>query len=215
MKIYSLPEPLENLLFDIDLTLYRHQEYYDSQIGNQILLLAQDQGRPPEVLKTEIREWEEEYIRTHQGRKTSFGNILKGLYGVTIPQSAALRLRAIRPEDYLVPDPQLRETLQVLGSRFRLWALTNNASEIGQRTLRVLGVEDLISGVTGLEHSGFSKPSPEPFLKALEMARFSPSRTISIGDRVDVDITPPLALGMGGLLVESMEDVYALPQTLG
>jgi phosphoglycolate phosphatase/putative hydrolase of the HAD superfamily len=33
---------------------------------------------------------------------------------------------------------------------------------------------------------------------------------VSIGDRCDIDIALPLELGMGGILVEGVEDVYAL-----
>lgn len=215
MKTYSLPPAPVNLLFDIDLTLYRHQEYYDSQIQNQILLLAEEWGRPAVELEKEIQEWDLNYRKTHGGKKTSFGNILHGLYGVTIARSAQLRREALKPEAYLVSDPKLRSTLMDLGRRFSLWCLTNNAAEIGQRTLKVLGVEDLIPGVTGLDHTGYSKPHRECFLKALEMSGFRWDNTISIGDRYDVDIAPALELGMGGILVESMEDVYALPSFLG
>ena len=214
MKIYSLPNPLTGLLFDIDLTLYRHQDYYDSQITNQIKLLAHQRDQSPGEMEKEIHLWDQEYQKTHGGKKTSFGNILHGLYGVTIQESAALRLEALRPEDYLVKDNLLRKTLKLLKKRWNIWALTNNAGEIGLRTLRVLGVEDLFPGVTGLEHSGFSKPSPQPFLKALEMAGFVKENTLSIGDRYDVDIAIPLELGMGGILVETMEDVYNLPEVL-
>ena len=34
---------------------------------------------------------------------------------------------------------------------------------------------------------------------------------ISVGDRYEVDIEPALVLGMGGILVDGVEDVYRLP----
>jgi phosphoglycolate phosphatase/putative hydrolase of the HAD superfamily len=33
-----------------------------------------------------------------------------------------------------------------------------------------------------------------------------------VGDRYDIDITLPLELGMGGVLVDGVEDVYRLPE---
>jgi phosphoglycolate phosphatase/putative hydrolase of the HAD superfamily len=32
-----------------------------------------------------------------------------------------------------------------------------------------------------------------------------------VGDRYDIDIALPLELGMGGILVDGVEDVYRLP----
>jgi ribonucleotide monophosphatase NagD (HAD superfamily) len=37
---------------------------------------------------------------------------------------------------------------------------------------------------------------------------------ISIGDRLAVDIELPVAHGMGGILVEGVNDVYLLPEVL-
>jgi phosphoglycolate phosphatase/putative hydrolase of the HAD superfamily len=34
---------------------------------------------------------------------------------------------------------------------------------------------------------------------------------ISIGDRYDIDLALPLKLGMGGILVDGVSDVYRLP----
>ena len=37
---------------------------------------------------------------------------------------------------------------------------------------------------------------------------------LSVGDRYDIDIALPLELGMGGILVDGVEDVYRLPEIL-
>ncbi|MFZ4617547.1 MAG: HAD hydrolase-like protein [Rectinemataceae bacterium] len=41
------------------------------------------------------------------------------------------------------------------------------------------------------------------------------SSCISIGDRMDVDIEPALALGAGGILVEGVLEVYKLADFFG
>ncbi|MDR2111049.1 MAG: HAD hydrolase-like protein, partial [Spirochaetaceae bacterium] len=58
-------------------------------------------------------------------------------------------------------------------------------------------------------------PHRAPFLRASEMLGFPPPACVSIGDRYEVDIEPPLELGMGGVLVDGVEDVYGLPRFLG
>jgi phosphoglycolate phosphatase/putative hydrolase of the HAD superfamily len=40
------------------------------------------------------------------------------------------------------------------------------------------------------------------------------NQCIAIGDRYDIDIALPLELGMGGILVDGVEEVYKLPEIL-
>jgi phosphoglycolate phosphatase/putative hydrolase of the HAD superfamily len=69
-----------------------------------------------------------------------------------------------------------------------------------------------------------SKPHEAPFRKAVELLGIgalgseAPSlpleSCVSIGDRYDIDIALPLKLGMGGILVDGVEDVYGLGERL-
>ena len=59
-----------------------------------------------------------------------------------------------------------------------------------------------------------SKPDKRPFIKFLEISRCLPETCVSIGDRYEIDLESPLELGMGGILVDGVEDVYALPGKL-
>ena len=49
---------------------------------------------------------------------------------------------------------------------------------------------------------------------AAEAAGAEPERCLSVGDRYDIDIALPLELGMGGILVDGVEDVYGIPDLL-
>jgi FMN phosphatase YigB (HAD superfamily) len=215
METYALPSVVRGLIFDMDLTLYRNQEYYASQIGNQVKLLAADLGRTTVDLQAELDAWDEAYRRDHVGRKPSFGNTLLGALGYPIAQSVELRRRAIRPEDYLSADPELRATLVTLQAAARLVLVTNNPADVAERTLTVLGVRDLFPRIVGLDEAGHSKPHPAAFDLAYRYLDLPPSDVVAVGDRVPVDLEVPLARGSGGVLVESMDDVYALPRVLG
>lgn len=92
--------------------------------------------------------------------------------------------------------------------------LTNNPTSIGRRSLQTLGLEDCFDGVVGLETTFKSKPSPEPFREALGVLGLKATETVSIGDRYPVDIEIPLSLGMGGILVEGVDDTRRLDQIL-
>lgn len=201
-------------MFDMDLTLYRNEEYYHSQIENQVVLLAADLGRSEADLWSQLRSWEASYRKAHGDRKPSFGNTLLGALGYPIEQSVQLRRRAIRPEDYLVPDPRLAETLAILSRDYALVLVTNNPSDVAERTLAVLGVRQWFPRIIGLDEAGHSKPHPAAFDLAYQTLGLPPEQVVSIGDRVPVDLEVPLSRGSGGVLVESMDDVYSLPGVL-
>lgn len=73
-------------------------------------------------------------------------------------------------------------------------------------------MRDTFKAVVGLDSTLKSKPETEPFELALRLLDLRPEVCLSIGDRFDVDLAPALALGMGGILVTGVEDVYRLPE---
>ncbi len=198
----------------MDLTLYRNESYYSSQVNNQIVLLAADLGTSVESLGERLARWDTVFREQNNGKKPSFGNTLLGALGYPIEKSVELRRRAIRPEDYLSRDPRLEATLAELQAEYKMVLVTNNPSDIAYRTLKVLGVSEFFPRIVGLEESGHSKPHPAAFDLAYTSLHLAPSQVVSVGDRYPIDLEVPLARGSGGVLVESMEDVYSLPEVL-
>jgi ribonucleotide monophosphatase NagD (HAD superfamily) len=49
---------------------------------------------------------------------------------------------------------------------------------------------------------------------ALQLARHPANQVAVVGDRYDADIAPALELGMAGVLVDGVKDVYLLPEFL-
>ena len=92
--------------------------------------------------------------------------------------------------------------------------MTNNPVTPAKKTLVALGVENLISDIIGLDTCNVSKPAREPFLLAAEKCGSQAQECLSVGDRYDLDIVVPLELGMGGVLVDTVENVYSLPDFL-
>lgn len=214
MVVHHLPPHVEGLLFDMDSTLYRHEAYYHSQSADQVALLAQDRGMAVADLQAQLDAWVAGYRRDHGGRSPSLGNTLLGALGYSIEQSVELRRRAIRPERYLSADPRLVEALKGLAADFSLILVTNNPADIARRTLEVLGADRFFPRIVGLDEAGHSKPHPAAFELAYRWLHLPPDRVVSIGDRFPVDLEVPLARGSGGILVESMDDVYDLPRVL-
>jgi len=212
MKIFALPPEQERLaiLFDMDSTLYTHDEYAQSQIDLPILRLAQLRGKTYEQMNSEIAEYRKNWADNHNGQAVSLGNIFMS-FGVSIEETIRWREELYRPEEYLAEDRQLRTALGQLASRFTLAVVTNNPVSVAVRTLSVLGVHDVLQKIVGLDTCGVSKPNKACLFKAAELCGASPRQCISVGDRYDIDIALPLELGMGGILVDGVEDVYKLP----
>jgi len=213
MKIFSLPAEKTAVLFDMDSTLYNQDEYAQSQIDLPIMRLAKMQGKSYEKMKSEIDEYKKNWAETHDGKSTSLGHIFLS-YGVSIKESVRMREELFRPEDYLKEDKQLRSSLMRLVSRYKLAVVTNSPVSVAVRTLSILGVHDIFKIIVGLDTCCLSKPDKEIFLTAAQLCGISPQQCISVGDRYDIDIAVPLELGMGGILVDGVEDVYSLPDIL-
>ena len=213
MRVIHLPKAARSLVFDIDLTLYDSRAYYDSQAQLLIERLAAHFGIQVAEAEGRVEAVREDFARENGGRSLSMGNAFRTL-GVSIATSVRWREELFRPEDYLKPDDQLDAALDELARPFSIAAVTNNPKSIGEGTLSALGVRQHFCPVVGLDTCGESKPTMKPFRIVAEEHGVRLTQMISIGDRVAVDIELPVQNGMGGILVECMDDIYRLPSVL-
>jgi phosphoglycolate phosphatase/putative hydrolase of the HAD superfamily len=213
MKIFRLPQKTAALLFDMDSTLYTHEEYARSQIDLPIERLASLRGMSFNAMNDAINRYRKQWAAEHGGRQISLGNAFAA-FGVSIAESVTWREELYNPEQYLSRDERLRAALKALAANYALAVVTNNPVSIARRTLAALGIADLIPFLAGLDTCGVSKPHEAPFLRAADLCGCSVQNCVSVGDRYDMDIALPLELGMGGILVDGVEDVYWLPELL-
>jgi phosphoglycolate phosphatase/putative hydrolase of the HAD superfamily len=213
MKVFRLPVQCKAVLFDMDCTLYSNPEYGQLQIDLLIEKLAQLQGKTFDEMNNEITLFKKKWAQEHDGQQISIGNTFTH-FGISIRKNAQWRKELYHPEQYLVADQRLRSVLEQLESKYTLAVVTNNPVSIAVKTLSVLGVEDLFHEIVGLDTCGVSKPSEEMFMRAAILCGTVPESCVSVGDRYDIDIALPLELGMGGILVDGVEDVYNLPEVL-
>lgn len=210
MKFYHRPQKLEAIIFDIDSTLYTNTEYAFQQNDVQIRHYARLEGIGYREALAAVQATRHEWSGKNGGRTLSLGNTFV-LLGYPIEQSIRWREELLEPARFLTKDRTLILTLEQLARRFKLACVTNNPVLTGRKTLAALGVEELFPIVIGLDTCRVSKPHPAPFLLALEKLACPAGRCLSVGDRHDIDIAPSLELGMGGLLVDGVEELYQLP----
>jgi HAD superfamily hydrolase (TIGR01549 family) len=210
--VSRLPGEIRALVFDMDGTLYIDQDYFRYQESSQVARLARHLDLAES--KAQARLDEARKARRAAGLpKTSMANLFLG-FGIDMATIVRWREEEIRPAEWLRADPRLDATLAGLARHYRLALLTNNPKKVGIESLEALGIRARYEVVIGLDDTFESKPSREPFLKVCGTLGLPPALCVSIGDREDVDIEPALAIGMGAILVDGVEDVYRLPELL-
>lgn len=215
MKIYKIPASLKAFIFDIDSTLYTNQAYAFEQVDCQVRQFAKDRGISADEARRMVADYRKKFAAEHQGSKVSLGNTLLA-FGVPIEQSVQWRRELLEPADFLSRDDKLIKTLQLLKSKYELICVTNNPILPARKTLEVLGVSVFFPEIVGLDTCFKSKPALEPFQTAVKRLKngIKAENCLAVGDRYDMDIALPLKMGMGGILVNGVEEVYQIPQSV-
>ena len=215
MKIYKIPSDLRAFIFDIDSTLYTNHAYAFEQVDCQVRQFAKERGISVDEARRMVAEYRKQFAAEHNGSKVSLGNTLLS-FGVPIEQSVQWRRELLEPADFLRRDEKLIDELKILQKKYQLICVTNNPVLPARRTLDALGISEFFPEIVGLDTCFKSKPALEPFETAVEiLSKSSESgikaeNCIAIGDRYDMDIALPLKMGMGGILVNGVEEVYQI-----
>ena len=219
MTIYKIPDSLRAIIFDIDSTLYTNTAYAFEQVDCQVRQFAKERGITADEARRMVSDYRKKFSAEHKGSKVSLGNTLLA-FGVPIEQSVEWRRELLEPSDFLGRDEKLIETLKALQSKYQLICVTNNPVLPARKTLDAIGVSDFFPEIVGLDTCFKSKPALEPFQTAVERLSksacdrgekvISAENCLAVGDRYDMDIKLPLEMGMGGILVSGVEEVYQI-----
>lgn len=213
MKVYKIPVHLKTIIFDIDSTLYTNSKYAFEQVDVQLRHLAKLRGVTPDEIRKMIADFRSDYSKKNNGAKISLGNTLTH-FGVTIDDSIKMRETLLEPKEFLSRDERLIKTLEQLGKKYKMIAVTNNPVLPAFKTLEAIGIEKLIPDIIGLDTCKKSKPHPDILNLAAKKTGARLTECLSVGDRYDIDLSLALEMGMGAVLVSGVEDVYELPDLI-
>jgi phosphoglycolate phosphatase/putative hydrolase of the HAD superfamily len=213
MKIYHLPRNIRALIFDMDLTLYTNHEYAQFQINSLVEKLGELKGLSFSEMKREVDNSARAWELSHNGKQASLSNIIIS-YGISMEENIRWRNEIFEPQRFIKEDFKLKETLEILSRHFIIGLVTNNPVQVARKTLAALGAEDYFPIIVGLDTCMIAKPHEKPFLEFSGLSSCLPDVCVSIGDRFDVDLDIPIKMGMGGILVDGVEDIYNLPDIL-
>ena len=223
MKIYKIPTDLRAFIFDIDSTLYTNQAYAFEQVDCQVRQFAKERGITADEARRMVADYRKKFAAEHEGSKVSLGNTLLA-FGVPIEQSVQWRRELLEPADFLGRDDRLIENLKILQEKYLLICVTNNPVLPARKTLEAIGVSDFFPDIVGLDTCFKSKPALEPFETAVKvlsksagdkgLGQITAENCLAVGDRYDMDIKLPLEMGMGGILVSGVEEVYQILESV-
>jgi len=100
--------------------------------------------------------------------------------------------------------PCAREVLERLKPRFRLALVTDTETSdesVVRRALSRLGLEQYFDAVVTSQDLGVTKPDPLAFREAMRRTGVSPAEAVMVGNDLDRDVQPALALGLRAILV--------------
>ena len=213
VKTYNLPSNPKTLIFDIDSTLYTNAAYAFEQVDCQVRQFARERGITADEARKMVADYRKKFAADNNGKKISLGNTLLA-FGIPIAQSVEWRKTLMEPANFLSRDERLIQVLGDLSKSYNLITVTNNPVFTARKTLDSIGILEFFPQIVGLDTCLKSKPALEPFEKACELTQTQPQQCIAIGDRYDMDIALPLEMGMGGILVTGVSDVYELSKIL-
>ena len=200
------------IIFDLDGTLYVNRE-----LGREIHLsacrtLAGHHG-------VTLDEAEELFLKTKErvsaaaGFTVSLTRTCEEL-GVDIPGLHRRFCAEIFPEKHLSRDERVVALLQRLGASCDLYLYTNNNVCLSARIMGLLGIDGLFRRLFSIEDFWRPKPDREVLEGIFAEIGRRPEECLFVGDRYDVDLMLPAAMGAQVLLSTSVEELLTL-ETVG
>ena len=207
MKTYNIPETVKGIIFDIDGTLYTSEAYVFEQVDVQVRHFAKLKSISVETARKMVEEYKSKWAENHNGEKISLAKTMAA-FGIPVAESILWRKKLIKPEKFLHRDEKLVKTIESLKSKYKIICVTNNPVFTARKTLEAIGISEFFPEIIGLDSTGLSKPHYLPFSMALQKMGVEEKNCVAVGDRFNIDIELPVKMGMGGILVDGVEDVY-------
>jgi len=200
-------ESLRAIVFDLDGTLYQ-----DELLGEEVhqcacRYVAQLKGvsaQQAAVLLMEARSCASGSGGTLSRAVVSLGGDLQELHRRFSQE--------VHPEGVLKLDPRVTRLLESLAGRYELYLYTNNNRALSARIMAQLGVGGFFTKVFTIEDSWCPKPDRAVLQGILDAIGRKPGETLFVGDRYEVDLRLPAALGCAVHETRSVEELLELGQ---
>lgn len=184
---------IKAILFDLGNTLYSNKEF-DKQYPKRLIeLLAKDKNISIEEAEIFLKNTKKKFDDKSDTHITKVATMKALGYSRSQVHDAFCRNK---PEEYLKPDPELKEMLERISQKYKLAIISNFRSTHSREILNALGVDNsLFSIIIGEDNVANIKPDPEPFNKALDYLKIKPGEAVYVADSPTKDLIPAKRIG--------------------
>ena len=116
----------------------------------------------------------------------------------------------IDPSLYLRKDERIVDLLATLGVEYHLYIYTNNNRTLSGKIMAAIGVAGMFRRVFTIEDSWRPKPDQEALDALLSQIGALPEECLFVGDRFDIDLRLPAAMGCAVFLATTPEELLNL-----
>ncbi len=204
---------VRSIVFDLDGTLYKSDGLAKEIQEMAASLVADTRGVSLKEGRTLLRNSRKRLAELLEEEPTLTRTCLA--LGIEVPEFHRAMQSGVRPERYLEPDPVLQALLDSLVGGWDLYLYTNNSLPLTEKILALLGVESVFRRLYTIEFNWTPKPDPETLQRVLEDVGGPPDSFLFVGDREQVDLKVPQALGIPTLLVSETPDLLQIHKILG
>jgi putative hydrolase of the HAD superfamily len=181
------------ILFDLDGTLYDSPEY-SKRLEEEIA----------KVVSEEL-SLNENYAKLLLERKRKeIGTLTRTIESMGVDRNHFYEelSRRIEPRLYISSNPKIHLTIEKLKRiGFSIGLVSNSGRELVRKILDAIGVEAALFDTIVTSTEAQPKPSPEPFLLAIESLGCDRDDAVYVGDREEAELRPARELGLKTILV--------------
>jgi HAD superfamily hydrolase (TIGR01509 family) len=110
----------------------------------------------------------------------------------------------VEPRLYISPNPTIQQTIRQLKQiGFGIGLVSNSGRELVEKILGAIGVEAALFDTIVTSNEAKPKPSPEPYLLAVENLGCNRNEAVYVGDREEAELRPARELGLKTVLVSA------------
>lgn len=206
---------VDGVLFDIDDTLVDTHGAFASALATVTEQYLPDlpRERHPEVLAMWRADAEGHYRRYTSGqvgyreqRMARANALLAAFGGPTLDDAAYDAWNAVFEHGFqgawAAHDDAVATVRELLDAGIAVGALSNASVEYQSLKLARVGLADHVPMLVGVDTLGFGKPDPRVFAEACRRLGTVPSRTVYVGDELDVDARAAQEAGLRGVWLD-------------
>jgi len=197
---------IKAVVFDIDGTLYRSQEYERHLYLMIVKTISWFTGLDIQQAAERLRQ--EKYKHRTVSRSVEAMGIDRRMFFDKLAEH-------VEPGKYIAKNPEAIAVLNTLRRRgYKIALHTNSGRKLAEKVLEAIGIGDNCYDVLITSDEAEPKPSQEGYLLCAAKLNVKPSEALYVGDRPEVELKPAKEMGMKTALINNQSSAAFIDHNL-